>query len=455
MTGGKVNIAHNAVGRLTLMGEKFKAVPLPGVFSVSATKKVRFSQGNLYYNGSKFDFEANQYEYHGYDSWGLFGWVGASSTAFTSSPEIYGVSTSTTLEDYGNSATDALKADWGTAIDDKGTWSTLSKAEWQYLLKTDTPNRMVNGKPCYSNAVSSGVTIGGATYKGVFLYPDDYSGKEVVDNTETWTWDKINSAGIVFLPAALRRDGSTVESFVSGSYWSSTAYDGEWAYYLYFNNATVSPGAQFGRYEGFSVRLVTDASVTPAPTPTTTGTAKATIGGSEVDVNWVQLWEDGPKFAEYNVGVTDGKAESYGGYYCWGKAIDKDSSGSYKDGESALSGDDDTATNLWGSNWRMPTKAELEALLSNCNVAWTTVNDKNGRKFTGKGAYASNSVFLPAAGYCFLYGEVGYQGSGRYWSSTPYGSDIAYFLNFDSDSQDVSGTFFRSSGCSVRAVLAE
>ena len=47
----------------------------------------------------------------------------------------------------------------------------------------------------------------------------------------------------------------------------------------------------------------------------TTGTAKATIGGSEVDVNWVQLWENGPKFAEYNVGVTDGKAEGYGGDY--------------------------------------------------------------------------------------------------------------------------------------------
>ena len=50
---------------------------LPGVFTVDDPdgnpgsgdeKKIHFSKGNLYYNGSKFDFEVNQYEYHGYDS---------------------------------------------------------------------------------------------------------------------------------------------------------------------------------------------------------------------------------------------------------------------------------------------------------------------------------------------------------------------------------------------------
>ena len=189
---------------------------------------------------------------------------------------------------------------------------------------------------------------------------------------------------------------------------------------------------------------------------TTTGTAKATIGGSEVDVNWVQLWENGPKFAEYNVGVTDGKAESYGGYYCWGSSIDQDSNGAYKSGTDALTGTDDTATNLWGSAWRMPTKAELEALLANCDVEWTTVNDFKGRKFTGKGVYASNSVFLPAAGFCSG-GEVFTQGYfGNYWSSTPNGSDNACDLSFDSGGQHVDYySYSRDLGYSVRAVLAE
>lgn len=187
----------------------------------------------------------------------------------------------------------------------------------------------------------------------------------------------------------------------------------------------------------------------------TTGTAKATIGGSEVDVNWVQLWENGPKFAEYNVGVTDGKAESYGGYYCWGSSIDKDQSAAYKSGTDPLTGTDDTATNLWGNNWRMPTKAELEALLTNCDVEWTTVGGVNGRKFTGKVApYTSNSVFLPAAGYCY-HGDVDAQGSlGYYWSSTPNGSDYADRLFFYSGGQYVD-YYDRYFGGSVRAVLAE
>ncbi len=45
---------------------------------------------------------------------------------------------------------------------------------------------------------------------------------------------------------------------------------------------------------------------------TTTGKAYAT--GPDCDVNWVQLWKNGPKFAEYNVGATS--VTDYGGYYC-------------------------------------------------------------------------------------------------------------------------------------------
>lgn len=184
---------------------------------------------------------------------------------------------------------------------------------------------------------------------------------------------------------------------------------------------------------------------------TTTGTAKRT---GDIEVNWVQLWENGPKFAEYNVGVTDGKAESYGGYYCWGSSIDKDQSAAYKSGTDPLTGTDDTATNLWGNNWRMSTKAELEALLTNCDVEWTTVGGVNGRKFTGKGDYASNSVFLPAAGYCD-FGFVDVRGDyGYYWSSTPNGSDYAYYLGYYSGGQYVDYSN-RDYGFSVRAVLAE
>ena len=196
----------------------------------------------------------------------------------------------------------------------------------------------------------------------------------------------------------------------------------------------------------------------------TTGTAKATINGSEVDVNWVQLWENGPKFAEYNVGVTDGKAESYGGYYTWGGKYKNEIgiawNGSSNYSSDALTGTDDTANYFWGENWRMPTKAEFEGLLNsdNCDVEWT--NDYNGTGiigiiFTGKNEYSSNSVFLPVAGCCIAGGFQNQDKFGYYWASTINASDHkGDFLYFRSDLQIV-GTYDRSNAHSVRAVLVE
>ena len=183
-----------------------------------------------------------------------------------------------------------------------------------------------------------------------------------------------------------------------------------------------------------------------------TGKATATINGKTIDVNWVQLWENGPKFAEYNVGATS--VTDYGGYYCWGMTIDHDSNRDYNNSESVLSGADDTVTALWGNNWRMPTKAELQELLSYCDVQWTNVGGVNGRKFTGRGDYASNSVFFPAAGYCCIGYAYGQGNVGYYWSSTPDGSGYAYDLYFYPDFQYVLYDF-SFYGFSVRAVLKE
>ena len=102
----------------------------------------------------------------------------------------------------------------------------------------------------------------------------------------------------------------------------------------------------------------------------------------------------------------------------------------------------------WGGSWRTPTKDELSELSSNCSWTWTTLNGINGCNVTGPNG---NSIFLPAAGYrngSSLY----YVGSGGYyWSSTPYGSDYAYYLGFDSSGQNMYG-YNRSRGQSVRLV---
>ncbi|MDO5447437.1 MAG: hypothetical protein Q4F34_06665 [Prevotellaceae bacterium] len=170
-------------------------------------------------------------------------------------------------------------------------------------------------------------------------------------------------------------------------------------------------------------------------------------------VAWVQLWEDGPKWATYNVGAENDQPEDYGGYYCWGSSINKDTAGSpyYRNGIAPLSGDDDTATAIWGDNWRMPTRDEMQALLDNCTYTWTTQNDVNGLLCTGNTTgYTDNSVFLPAAGYFYRLGYC--QGEYcNYWFSTPYDSDGAYYLHsFVGISHD--NRYF---SYSVRAVLNE
>ncbi len=159
-----------------------------------------------------------------------------------------------------------------------------------------------------------------------------------------------------------------------------------------------------------------------------TGTKTATINAVSTNVKWVQLWADGPKFAVYNIGATS--ATEYGSYYTWGGSYANGKGIDWKDdhntGTVNLTGNADTATKLWGSNWRMPSKDEYSALITNCKsevVIDPSGTDKIlGYKFYGKGEYATNSIFLPAAGCMYNYEEKG-EGSGvgntgYYWSST-------------------------------------
>ena len=212
------------------------------------------------------------------------------------------------------------------------------------------------------------------------------------------------------------------------------------------------------------------------------GMAKATIGSGKVDVKWVQLWEGGPKFAEYNVGVTDGNAESFGGYYNWGGTYENGETIAWRDdhktGSNDLTGNDDTATALWGNNWRMPTSEEYEALLKHCDMElikgyeydkYELTHPILGVKFKGEtgSVYESNSLFLPAGANCaenmppsefLIDGLTEYQ-YGAYWSSTADGSEKAHFLFFGTseDGEPVKGlqSLERNVGFFVRAVLNE
>lgn len=186
----------------------------------------------------------------------------------------------------------------------------------------------------------------------------------------------------------------------------------------------------------------------------TTTTGEGTLNGYD----WVDLGlPSGLKWATCNVGAS--KPEDYGNYYAWGETVTKseytqENSVTYGQQISDISGNAqyDAARANWGETWRMPTKAEMEELVNNCTLTWTTQSGVNGYKVMGP---SGNSIFLPAAGRCsgssrsrYYVGEHGY-----FWSSTPNesGTGNAYFLFFNSGSHDenLSGRYY---GQAVRPV---
>lgn len=102
----------------------------------------------------------------------------------------------------------------------------------------------------------------------------------------------------------------------------------------------------------------------------------------------------------------------------------------------------DQAVAKFGSS--LPTKEQLEELKNSCRWTW----NGNGYKVIGP---SGESIVLPAAGYRDWEGN--YEGSnGYYWSSTPYGSEYAWYLGFSSGRVYDMGGYRRCGGYSVRLV---
>ncbi len=163
-------------------------------------------------------------------------------------------------------------------------------------------------------------------------------------------------------------------------------------------------------------------------------------------------WDYGDYFAW---GETDGKNKSTyswsnytycrdGDYHKLTKYCSKSDYGynGYTDSRTTLDPSDDAATANWGSEWRMPTADERDALRSKCYWVWTSnykghscngyivykalkESDKGVKIYDGKTADAAYSpdrvahIFLPAAGWKGKDGTTSDVGSfGRYWSSS-------------------------------------
>ena len=254
------------VDSISMVAPAYSETPGIGTFSISATKQVTFSPGNLQYHPANnvWQFAANQTDYIGdvnanisstYNGWlDLFGW----STAATN----FGVSTSTDYYDYSGSF-----VDWGTnkiGNDAPNTWRTLTYDEWNYLR---------NGRPNASSLIGVAQVNG---VNGLICLPDNWTcpegitfksgfhssyGVDYYAAYQTFTaeqWSKLEAAGAIFLPAAGIRGGEEVYGVQNfGYYWSATEYDSYNAGYLYFSPDGAGMGNDY-RGNGISVRLVKD-----------------------------------------------------------------------------------------------------------------------------------------------------------------------------------------------------
>ena len=197
----------------------------------------------------------------------------------------------------------------------------------------------------------------------------------------------------------------------------------------------------------------------------------------------VQLWEGGPYWATVNIGAEEPWESGY--YFWWGDTVGYKRVGDSwvaSDGsrrgfsfevknvptcyktiselrgegwitvDNVLAPEHDAAQAQWGGGWRMPTRQEIDDINSRCDWTWKTMNGVNGYEVRGRGAYASNSIFFPCAGYGNGTSLSDAGSYGGYWSSVPNsGSNGAWDLDFDSRGHS-TGSSNRGSGRSVRPV---
>mgnify|MGYP003292658418 CR=1 FL=1 len=202
---------------------------LPGKFSVSATKQVYFSKGNLWADGEKaLHFEANQYGFNSsYES--------SHVSYFTWSNTI-----ESAVSDSNNGDNLFCDEDNKVSVDGSGAiYYALSEEEWLYL---------------FNNHPNKWVTVNGVN--GYVIAPDGFA-ETIADSYADDT--ALAADNLIFLPAAGTREDSAV--FGVGdfcSYWSSSAFDAANAYLMESNEYEISRDWYHRRNFGCSIRLVTD-----------------------------------------------------------------------------------------------------------------------------------------------------------------------------------------------------
>ena len=244
---------------------------LSATFSVSASKQVYFSQGNLQYQASTntWRFAENQYDIVGADNANISssntGWIDLFCWGTSGYDDKFPWMTSQTYTDYETNNISGTNYDWGVynsisnGGNESGLWRTLTKAEWVYLLES---------RPNASNKVGHAEVNG---VKGIVLLPDEwnlpdgltFTGGNGASTQNTYTaeqWTVMERRGAVFLPAAGVNMGSAASGVNSnGYYWASTYYGEHYGYTIWFADWILRSDYNYPVYYGESVRLVQDA----------------------------------------------------------------------------------------------------------------------------------------------------------------------------------------------------
>lgn len=166
-------------------------------------------------------------------------------------------------------------------------------------------------------------------------------------------------------------------------------------------------------------------------------------------------------WAVCNIGAT--RRENSGYYYAYGGSANNNVLNYYWSDTDTLPISRDTARNLMGGEWRMPTREEYLELINGTTYSWTTVNGIKGGLFISK--TNSLSIFFPANGWWINSDNYNSSTSGNYWTSTSVASsrqqmgsdsyyrDKSYDFTFNSNSASVSSTSVVQYGLYIRGVL--
>lgn len=150
---------------------------MEGEYSISPTHKVYFSKGSLYYDGTEFNFNEDQYTYlTAYTPSHLEYFFFCESSANSISPNV---------EDHPNTGTSFFLTDGNLFTG----WTLMSNAESTYLF---------NERPNASKLYLVDSQIVGVGY-GIVIAPDDYVGE--LKSTYN-SLAEFEDEGLVFIPRA-------------------------------------------------------------------------------------------------------------------------------------------------------------------------------------------------------------------------------------------------------------